>query len=175
MNDPGLKAKRILFIVNPISGGRKKNLIIQAIEKRLGNSGIEYRIAETERPGHASDLSREAIAGNTDVIVAVGGDGTINETASAMINTDTSLGIIPTGSGNGLARHLKIPFNLQKALDTILAGKVITIDTGTLDDQVFLNIAGVGYDAFIARKFADAGEKGISYLSQSDYKGIPEL
>ncbi len=168
------KVKKILFIVNPISGSGKNNPLEKYIKERFGNPDFSYKIVQTERPGHASDLSKTAVAEGTDIIVAVGGDGTVNETARAIIGTECALGIIPTGSGNGLARHLKLPFNVTKALDSIGAGKFIKIDTATLDDKVFLSMAGVGYDAHVAKKFANAGTRGfLTYFKivSSDYKG----
>ena len=165
--------KKILFIVNPISGAGKNNPLEKYIEQRFGNPAFSYKIVQTERPGHATDLSKTAVAEGTDIIVAVGGDGTVNETARAIIGTECTLGIIPTGSGNGLARHLKLPFNVKKAIDNIGVGKFIKIDTATLDDKVFLSMAGVGYDAHVAKKFAKAGKRGfLTYFKivSSDYK-----
>jgi diacylglycerol kinase (ATP) len=157
--------KKILFIINPASGTSGKDRIEAVIRDRACQQGVSCNIVYTSEPGHATILSREAAAGGTDVVVAVGGDGTVNETARGIIGTECILGIIPTGSGNGLARHLKIPRNTSKALDIILAGNVIKIDTATLGDQEFLSMAGVGYDAHVARKFAKSGRRGfISYF-----------
>jgi diacylglycerol kinase (ATP) len=165
--------KKILFIVNPISGSGKNNPLEKYIEERFGTPDFSYTIAYTERAGHATELSKTAVAEGTDIIVAVGGDGTVNETARAIIGTECMLGIIPRGSGNGLARHLKLPFNVRKGLESIAAGKYISIDTATLDDKVFLSIAGMGYDAHVAKKFAQAGTRGfLTYFKivSSDYK-----
>jgi diacylglycerol kinase (ATP) len=167
------KVKKILFIVNPISGSGKNSPLEKYIEERFGNPAFTYKIVQTERAGHASELSKTAVAEGTDIIVAVGGDGTVNETARAIIGTDCAMGIIPTGSGNGLARHLKLPFNVKKALASIALGRFIMIDTATLDDKVFLSMAGIGYDAHVARKFADAGKRGfLTYFKivSSDYR-----
>lgn len=168
------KVKKILFIVNPISGSGKNNPVEKYIEERFGNPEFSYKIVYTEKAGHATELSKTAVAEGTDIIVAVGGDGTVNETARAIIGTECALGIIPTGSGNGLARHLKLPFNVKKGLDSIGTGKFIKIDTATLDDKVFLSMAGVGYDAHVAKKFAKAGTRGfLTYFKivSADYKG----
>jgi len=94
-------------------------------------------------------------------VVAVGGDGTVNEIGKALVGSETALGIIPTGSGNGLARHLKIPFSFEKAINLINQCKIRKIDTATINDQVFLSIAGIGYDAFVAKKFATASRRGF--------------
>jgi diacylglycerol kinase (ATP) len=167
------KVKKILFIVNPISGSGKNNPLEKYIEEQFGNDKFTYKIIYTERAGHATELSKTAVAEGTDIIVAVGGDGTVNETARAIIGTNCALGIIPRGSGNGLARHLKLPFNVKKGLESIATGNYISIDTATLDDKVFLSIAGMGYDAHVAKKFAKAGTRGfMTYFKivSSDYK-----
>ena len=166
--------KKVLFIINPISGTGKNNPLEKYIEERFGNPGFNYKIVYTEKAGHATELSKSAVEEGTDIIVAVGGDGTVNETARAIIGTETNLGIIPRGSGNGLARHLKLPFNVKKGLDSIAAGKFIRIDTATLDDKVFLSIAGMGYDAHVAKEFAKAGTRGfLTYFKivSSNYQG----
>lgn len=174
MEENNKPVKKILFIINPISGAGKNNPLEKYIEERFGNPLFSYKIVYTERAGHATDLSKTAVAEGTDIIVAVGGDGTVNETARAIIGTECALGIIPTGSGNGLARHLKLPFNAKKALNSIGVGKFIKIDTATLDDKVFLSMAGVGYDAHVAKKFAKAGTRGfLTYFKivSADYQG----
>jgi diacylglycerol kinase (ATP) len=168
--------KSILFIVNPVSGIGKQKGIEQKIANELDLSKYNYRVAFTEGPGHAVALSREASAGGTDIVVAIGGDGTVNETATALVGTDTLLGIIPTGSGNGLSRHLKIPMNLKKAIGIINQGKTKKIDTATINDNFFVNIAGVGFDASVAKKFALSPKRGfatyfqITTNSYKDYK-----
>ncbi|MGE5424270.1 MAG: diacylglycerol/lipid kinase family protein, partial [Syntrophothermus sp.] len=95
------------------------------------------------------------------VVVAVGGDGTVNEIGQALVGTSVAMGIIPAGSGNGLARHLKIPFTFEKAIRVLNQGKIHAIDTATINDRVFLNVAGVGYEAFVAKKFARASKRGF--------------
>lgn len=168
--------KQLLFIVNPISGVGKQRGIEQMIAKELDQSKYAYRIVYTEGPGHAVSLCREATQAGTDVVVAVGGDGTVNETATGIVGTGTTLGIIPTGSGNGLSRHLKIPMNVKKAIGIINQGKIKKIDTATINDTFFVNIAGVGFDASVAKKFAMAERRGFSTYFQitsntyKDYK-----
>ena len=173
MEETTIPVKKILFIINPTSGSGKDTPIEKYIEERFGNPAFSYKIVRTEEAGQAAEFSKAAVAEGTDIIVAVGGDGTVNETARAIIGTECALGIIPTGSGNGLARHLKIPFNVKKGLECIASGKFIRIDTATLDDKVFLSIAGMGYDAHVAKKFAQAGTRGfMTYfrIVSSDYK-----
>lgn len=172
----GAEKKNILFIVNPISGVGKQKGIEQLIARELDQSKYSYRIVYTEGSGHAVTLCREAALSGTDVVVAIGGDGTVNETATGIVGTETALGIIPTGSGNGLSRHLKIPMNIKKAIGIINQGKIKKIDTATINDTFFVNIAGVGFDASVAKKFALSERRGFSTYLQitsntyKDYK-----
>jgi YegS/Rv2252/BmrU family lipid kinase len=162
MEEKARKRKEVLFIINPISGTGKQKGIVKQIGDRIDRERFNYRIAETGGPGDATTLSREAAAHGIDYVIAVGGDGTVNEVATGLAGTDTVLGIIPSGSGNGLSRHLKIPMNLRKALDIINREKVMRIDTATLNDHLFVNVAGVGFDANVAKKFANAGKRGFA-------------
>ena len=107
------------------------------IKERFTSPDFRYQIEYTGYAGHAIELSKSAVSKGTDCIVAVGGDGTVNEIARGIIGTECLLGIIPTGSGNGLARHLKLPFSLKKALNCIANGRFIRIDSATLDDKLF--------------------------------------
>ena len=160
------RKKVILFIINPISGIGKQKNIEELIKDNLDVSSYDYQVKYTKGPGHGTGLAKEAVASGVDVVVAVGGDGTVNEIGQTLVGSETTLGIIPTGSGNGLARHLKIPFRFDKAIAVINRGKTRKIDTATINDQVFLSIAGVGYDAFVAKKFANASKRGFfTYFS----------
>ncbi len=154
--------KRILFIVNPISGIGRQKAVERLIEARLDKDRFNISIAYTNAPGHATDISRKAAADGVEIVVAVGGDGTVNETAAGLVDSETILAIVPAGSGNGLARHLKIPMNLKRAIDVINMGRILKIDTATMNDQLFVNVAGVGFDAAVAKKFALAGKRGFS-------------
>jgi diacylglycerol kinase (ATP) len=154
--------KKILFIVNPISGVGKQKCVEKLIAERIDSNLYSVEIAYTTAPGDATEISRKAAAGGIDIVVAVGGDGTVNEIATGLVETDTALGIVPAGSGNGLARHLNIPMNMKTAIDIIGRGSIIKIDTATIDDQLFVNVAGVGFDASVAKKFAAAGKRGFS-------------
>ena len=158
--------KRIHFIVNPISGRRRLSNIEDIIRKEVEIDKFELTISKTKSAGHASELSKEAVENKTDIIVAVGGDGTVNEVASQMIHSESILGIIPGGSGNGLARHLGIPFVPEKAIRLIVNGKTSKIDTGTVNKKVFISIAGVGFDALVAKLFSENKRRGfLTYLS----------
>jgi YegS/Rv2252/BmrU family lipid kinase len=160
MEEPTPK-RVILYIINPISGIGKKKNIEELIRDNTDASSFEYKVKFTKGPGHGTELAKEAVASGVDVVVAIGGDGTVNEIGQALVGSTTALGIIPTGSGNGLARHLKIPFEFKKAIEVINRCKIRKIDTATINDQIFLSIAGVGYDAFVAKKFADAPKRGF--------------
>jgi len=161
MSDVAPSVKKLLFIVNPVSGIGKQKDIEQLVSDHLDRSKFHYAISYTEQPGHATILSKEASTKGIDVVVAVGGDGTVNEVAQGLVGTETVMGIIPTGSGNGLSRHLDIPMNLKRALEVINNGKVLKIDTATLNDDLFVNVAGVGFDASVAKKFEKAGKRGF--------------
>jgi len=162
--DPSIK-KQILFIINPISGIGKQKGVESLIETRIDKKKYSCKITYTEQAGHAVVLSKEASLQGIDIVVAVGGDGTVNEVAQGLVGTETVLGIIPTGSGNGLSRHLNIPMNIQRALEIINKGKVLKIDTANLNEDLFVSVAGVGFDASIAKKFAKSGERGfLSYF-----------
>jgi diacylglycerol kinase family enzyme len=108
--------KKIIFIVNPISGVGKQKGIEKLIMKHLDATAFDYTIVYTGKAGHATEISKDAASRGMDAVVVVGGDGTVNETAQGLIGCETAMGIIPTGSGNGLSRHLKIPMNPAKAI-----------------------------------------------------------
>ncbi|MCX6286476.1 MAG: diacylglycerol kinase family lipid kinase [Bacteroidetes bacterium] len=153
--------KKIIFIVNPISGIGKQKGIEKLIGKHLDASAFEFSIIYTEKPGHAAEISKDAINRGLDAVIAVGGDGTVNETARGIIGSETALGIIPTGSGNGLSRHLKIPMNPAKAIRILNQYKTTRIDTATLNDNLFVSVAGVGFDARVAKEFAKSEKRGF--------------
>lgn len=120
------------------------------------------RFVYTNYPKHALDLARNAAADKIDVVVAVGGDGTINEVGTAILGTDTKMGIIPCGSGNGLARSLGIPLNWKRAVERLNEFKVRRIDTGILNEFRFFNMAGLGFDAHISNEFASLKGRGLA-------------
>lgn len=155
--------KRILFIFNPHSGTSKRGLNSQLIMENFDAPDWECNVVPTTHAGHAKQMAKDA-SKNTDIIVAIGGDGTVNEVASAIVDTKVALAIIPRGSGNGLSNFLGIPKGLKQALEVIKRGKTRQIDTMTINNHRFVNIAGVGFDAHIAHLFKDFGTRGfISY------------
>lgn len=153
------------FIINPVSGLSNKKRIRELIDQRMKKHGHEYEVVVTQYPGHGYSLARKCAEGHYEVVVAVGGDGTVNEVARALVHTPVKMGIIPTGSGNGLAHYLGLPFSIEKAADNICQGHTRAIDTMLINQQRFVNVAGVGFDAMISRKFAALERRGFfSYL-----------
>lgn len=155
--------KTITFIINPISGTKKKHEIPGIIADTFKGSGITHEIVYTERAGHATEIAAQKAQEGVDVVVAVGGDGTVNEVAKALVHTNTALGIVPCGSGNGLARHLGVPMNRKKSIQLFLDGTVETIDHGKINgERLFFCSCGVGFDALVSWKFAQAPKRGLS-------------
>jgi YegS/Rv2252/BmrU family lipid kinase len=155
-----MSKKRILFIVNPISGHRDKSRFRDKVAYELGGKDFVYEVVFTERAGHAAELSTAA-AQEYDIVAAVGGDGTLNEVARSLIGTDTAMAVIPCGSGNGLARSLHIPLPTEKALRLLRHGRTQRIDTGTVNGVFFLSVAGIGLDAQTAYDFAQDPRRGF--------------
>jgi diacylglycerol kinase (ATP) len=151
----------ILFIINPISGGKKKATLPGLITAYLDNAKYSPSYRFTEYQGHAAELAEEAAAKNFDVIVAVGGDGTINEVAAKVMQANKILGVIPFGSGNGLARFLKIPMRTKGAIEVLNDFNVQQIDVAKLNDKYFFNMAGMGFDAHISMVFASNKSRGL--------------
>ena len=148
----------MVFIVNPISGNGRKSSMITRLEK------MGYDVVCTGYPGHAEQIARETTA---KVVVAVGGDGTVNEVARGLVGTDKILGIIPCGSGDGLALHLGISRVFTKALDTVISGKIQSLDAGNINGRTFFSVCGVGFDAVVSERFAKSGKRGmLNYIEQ---------
>jgi len=173
-------APKLLFITNPNAGPgdiEPGHLIVSAIGDRA-----EYVVQETERAGHATDLAAAAV-GAYDVIVAMGGDGTVNEVGRGLVGTSTPMGIVPVGSGNALARALGISLELAHACRVLLSDKTRSIDVGRVDDEIFLSTAGIGIDAEVCWHFAKqiGGRRGLlPYLKHglhtvANYEARPVL
>lgn len=154
--------KNITFIINPISGGTSKSGFPDMATKFLDPDKFNATYNFTEGPGHANKIAVELVKLNSDIVVAVGGDGTINEVASAIEGSGKTMGIIPYGSGNGLARSLGIPLNDRRAVQTLNNLNTSTIDSGTLNERKFFNMAGIGFDAHISTVFASSVKRGLS-------------
>lgn len=160
----GCKQMKILFIINPNSGVGKYKKIENELGKFKEEHSLNYSVRYTEYAGHAKLIAKEE-SGNFEVIVAVGGDGSINEVGQGLIGSKATMGIIPTGSGNGLARFLGIPININKAINTILLGNTRYIDAVRINQEYFFNVAGVGFDAHIGHLFGQLGTRGLmSYI-----------
>ena len=165
--------KKIIFVVNPISGTQGKKAILKWIDERLDRSIYDYSIVNTEYAGHATQIAATAVQNKVDVVVAIGGDGTINEIARSLVHTQTALGIIPCGSGNGLARHLQIPMDPKAAIDILNQGYLNCIDYGKINNIPFFCTCGVGFDAFVSLKFADSGKRGLlTYLENTLHESL---
>ena len=160
--------RSILFIINPKSGTDKKIYIRQCIGRCIDTTKFTYQVRYTEYAGHAEVIAREAVEKGIDIVVAVGGDGTVNEVARALTHTNTALGIIPCGSGNGLARHLQLPIDPEGAISMINAGNIKSLDYGTMNGLPFFCTCGLGFDAVVSMKFANSGKRGlISYIENT--------
>lgn len=157
--------EKVLFIVNPKSGkGALKNLE-KKIEKSLDSKRFIAVIEYTQWVKHATTIAREYVDKGIKRVVAMGGDGTVNEVASALMHTDAILGVIPIGSGNGFARHMRIPFLIEKAIKLINCDKIALIDVGMVNQQPFFCTAGVGFDAQVGNSFAKGKKRGfINYI-----------
>ena len=165
--------KRIVFILNPISGTHSKKEIPGLIDKLLDKEQFDYKLRLTEYAGHAAEIAKESAAEGIDVVVAIGGDGTVNEVARSLIHTETALGIIPCGSGNGLARHLCLPLDIKSAIQIINACRIDDFDYGVINGLPFFCTCGMGFDAFISLKFAEAGKRGpITYVENVLKEGL---
>ena len=163
-----MRVHSLAIIINPRSGsaGRDagRDRASRASAFLAANGGGPSSISLTERPGHARELASAAVARGVSTVVAWGGDGTMNEVASAVAFTDTALALVPGGSGNGLARELKIPFRPESALAVACGSREIVIDAGQVDGRYFFNVAGVGLDARVARRFTtdSHGRRGLA-------------
>ena len=165
--------RHITFIVNPISGTHSKEEIPKLIDELLDHTRFEHEVCMTEYRGHATELAKACAEKGDDIVVAVGGDGTVNEVARSLVHTDTALGIIPCGSGNGLARHLCIPMDLRKSINIINQCQIEAFDYGVINDLPFFCTCGMGFDAFISLKFAEAGKRGpITYVENVLKEGL---
>jgi len=151
----------IHFIVNPISGNGKHNLTAHHF-RNFFPADYRIEVGYTKHKSHATTLTEEAILAKPDCIVACGGDGTINEVASCLVNSNIKLGIIPVGSGNGLASHLAIPKSIDRALEVIKKGNVSFIDVGKVNEKYFFSNMGIGIDAMIIKQYERSGKRTLS-------------
>ena len=151
--------KRITFIVNPVSGGKDKKNVLAAIGRYLDLSQFSYEVLQTVQAGDATRWAREIEA---DIVVAVGGDGTVSEVATGLLGTGKALGILPCGSGDGLALHLGISRNPAKAVKVLNDACIATIDAAQVNGRPFFCTAGVGLDADVSLDFARSEKRGLT-------------
>jgi YegS/Rv2252/BmrU family lipid kinase len=163
--------KNIAFIVNPIAGTKTKNRLTKLIRESLNPQLFSPTLVVTEYVGHATQLAEHFALEGYYAVVAVGGDGTVNEVATALVGTNTALGIIPNGSGNGFARHLDISTRMNRALEMLNNSETIQVDYATVNDIPFFSTFGVGYDAVVAQDFADSS-RGFNGDVQSIFKDL---
>ena len=159
------KRRHILAIINPVSGIGNKEKIPRLIDTVVDQELNDVSIIMSEYAGHAREITQQAVKDGIDVVVAIGGDGTVNEVGSALCGTDTAMAIVPSGSGNGLARHLRISMNASRALQVLNNGVVGQFDYCTVNDKPFFCTCGMGFDAEVSYKFSNEGTRGfITYI-----------
>ncbi len=178
--------KKLLVVLNPIAGARRKINLEERVREWMGLSfEVSFLYWETADFDITLAIKNRIKEERFEIVVAAGGDGTVNRTARALVNSDTAFAILPLGSGNGLARHFKIPMNLENAACVIAKGKVIKMDTCQINDENFFCTAGTGFDAHIGDLFANSGKRGFSTYTKivgrefknyksSDYKIIAD-
>lgn len=160
--------KKLLFIANPISGNQAPVDLAGLISSTLDKKRFDWELYYTTGRGDATRRAKQAVDEGADAVIAVGGDGTINEIAQAMVHSGVPMGIIPNGSGNGLAFHMGMSGHIPEALAQLNLAKETPIDTGLFNDRLFLNVAGLGFDAQVAHAFDSHGKRGLgSYIKLS--------
>lgn len=163
--------KNIAFIVNPISDTKSKSRLAKLIRESLDLQQFAPTVVVTEYAGHATQLAQQFALQDYYAVVAVGGDGTINEVASGLIGSQTALGIVPNGSGNGFARHLDISTRMNRAVEMLNNSEPIQVDYGMVNDKPFFSTCGVGFDAVVAANFSDT-ERGLKGYMQTILKDL---
>lgn len=154
------KKKQVYVIINPVSGTSSKQNLPHKIAGAFDAHNVDVHIFITGYAGHGSEIAHKAVREKVDYVIAVGGDGTVNETAKALVGSETVLGIIPMGSGNGLARDLHIPINSGDAIKAMKGENVISIDYGIANDHIFFCTCGVGFDALVSEKASTQKKRG---------------
>jgi YegS/Rv2252/BmrU family lipid kinase len=155
------KTEKIFLIINKYAGHGLGEKAVKSVVPFLESQDYKVEYSFTNQPGHATELATKASADGFDLVVAVGGDGTVNEVAQGLIGTSTKMGIVPMGSGNGLARELGISMNMLKSARTLISGVNLQLDVCKLNDQRFLCTSGIGFDAMIAYKMSKAATRGF--------------
>lgn len=157
--------EKALLIINPISGGKLKGDVARKVMQRLRHRGILVDVRYTQYGGHASEIAKDAVNQDYSLVIVAGGDGTINEAATALRGSDLPMAIIPCGSGNGLARHIGLAPDVDKALDVIEKEHIVRCDCGEVNGKSFFCTFGMGFDAAVSHKFAGSKHRGpINYV-----------
>ena len=157
--------KHLVFIINPKSGVERQKEIQNAVYDHLDHDRFSYEIVNTKYAKHGIELAADAAAKGAYAVVAVGGDGSINDIIGGLIGTNTALAIIPKGSGNGMARTMKIPLNVEDAIKVINRDNKVAIDVAYANNQPYISNAGVAFDALISKKFARSEKRGFRVYS----------
>jgi len=152
---------KVFFIINKYSGRGFRPELEGLIVSQCDALNLECTIEFTQDRGHATELAKNASAAGFNKVYAVGGDGTVNEVAQGLVRTSTKMGIIPKGSGNGLARHLGIPMSVKKSLDILASEKTIRMDTIFVNNKLSVNVSGIGFDGHVAGLFGKNGKRGL--------------
>ncbi|MBC8046258.1 MAG: diacylglycerol kinase family lipid kinase [Fimbriimonadaceae bacterium] len=164
--------KRILFIINPVAGVKRKDKIPRYINKYLDHNKFTYEVIYTESRGHATKIAKDNAKNNIDVVCVAGGDGSVNEAATGLIGSNTALAIIPSGSGNGLARHLGYSINIRSTLQIINEYHIKRIDVCKVNDHFFFSLIGIGFDAYAAKVFSKEETRGFLTYAWASIKSI---
>lgn len=164
--------KNIAFIVNPISGTKAKNRVTKLIRDLLDPQLFSPTVVVTEYAGHATQLAQQFALEGYYAVIAVGGDGTVNEVANGLVGTNTALGIVPNGSGNGFARHLDISTRMNRAIEMLNSSEVISVDYGMVNDKRFFSTCGVGFDALVAVQFNEGKSRGLKTYVQNTLQSL---
>jgi diacylglycerol kinase (ATP) len=160
------EVKKVLFIINRFSGTGYTPDLEQLIVLTGRKYNAEVTLEFTKEPGHATALASQGQRDGADIVVAVGGDGTLNEVAQGLVGSSVPMGMVPRGSGNGLARHLNVPLITSKAIDNIFSGTILAMDTFTLNGRLSLNVSGIGFDGHIANLFGGRTKRGLAGYTQ---------
>jgi diacylglycerol kinase (ATP) len=155
------KLLKVRFIFNPHSGKKDNNFIKSSINKLIDKSKFDFDIVETDYAGHATQIAIDAVQQDFDMVVAVGGDGSINEVVQGILGSNTILGILPAGSGNGFATHLGFSRDIEKSISTFNTGHQGVVDICFMNEHSFINLAGIGFDAKVAYKLKKETKRGF--------------
>lgn len=167
--------RQSIIIINPIAGTRRSDGVENLIRNWIDLHQINCRIETTKYRGHARELASDAVSEGFNHFIVAGGDGTLNEVASALYlqQNDVTLGIIPVGSGNGLALHLRLPKKTEKALDIAFGEKTLSCDVGLFNNNPFFSVAGVGFDAMVAYRFSQMKGRGLRNYIRAVMQNYP--